>query len=95
MCNAYPKAAELGFVHTFHKSGGDHGFEKDLYPLLDWHVLGDVDLLFSCGSTYSRTAWARRARVPFFVHTHIPHKEKNAKGRAKQSPGGPPCFQVA
>ena len=55
---------------------------------MDWHVLGDADVLYGCGSTYSRTAWARRARGPFVVHTH-------RTGKGRKSKEGPSCYQVA
>ena len=56
---------------------------------MDWHVLGDADVLYGCGSTYSRTAWARRARGPFVVHTH------RTGGKGRKSKEGPSCYQVA
>ena len=82
----YPNAEKLGFVHTFHGSGGLHGFEKDLYPYVDWHLLGDADAIYGCGTTYSRTAWARRSRATFAIHAHT------HKGNAPIK--GPACYQI-
>ena len=67
-------------------SGGLHGFEKDLYPYVDWHLLGDADAIYGCGTTYSRTAWARRSRATFAIHAHT------HKGNAPIK--GPACYQI-
>ena len=46
----YPNAEKLGFVHTFKDSSGPHGFEKDLYLYVDWHLLGEADAIYGFGT---------------------------------------------
>ena len=74
VANAKKDAGAKKFVHTV--SAWENSPKTLLEPVVDWYLLGEFGVMFSCGTSFGLTAVARRKQMvtSAIAHHHRDHR---------------------
>ena len=76
VANAKKDAGTKKFVHT--ASAWENSPKTLLEPVVDWYLLGEFGVMFSCGTSFGLTAVARRKQM---ATSAIAHQHQTDEGK--------------